>query len=386
MGFARGVLSANESRQWSTRFIDKHLGQGQLDISKYLRDVLLITTNNHWDKDRKQCKEYILNNKGYHFLYLRLTGQTSVKWDEFKSNASNSVFETQNVALSDATIKKENILQSIPYCIGSPERHAFDKQVVNEFVKREYGKELEALEFKYEDKADRLWHGLQSVKREHKKAIMAEYGLKFHYDIEACAPTLLHQYAINECELDEYLFGLQSYLRNKSQFRSDLARDSETDVKTIKVLINALFSGAKLGHNPEFQLSKLLQHDKSRIEFLKNHDGLNLLRDDIKTMWTYIEEKQGKRYALIDNKQRKLPMTSKRKWNVYFRLERQVLDAVRSYLTKNNIKHFLEHDGWATDTQLDTNDLIQYIASHTGFNVLLDEEVVVNDCSCLSDE
>ena len=128
-----------------------------------------------------------------------------------------------------------------------------------------------------------------------------------------------------------------------------------------------------MGNNPEFALSHLLNYDAARIEFIKTNAFILALRGDIKTCWQAIEPHTTQIYTKTQTGQeRRVPMNSKRKWAVYFNLERQVLNAVRQYLTKTNNPHFLEHDGWSTVNAVDQQQLIEHVRQATGFVIKLD--------------
>ena len=68
LGFVRGCMSETKSHAWSTRYIDKHLGQQNHNLGKYLRNHLLIETRSTWSKDSGVCKEYKLNLEGYEYI------------------------------------------------------------------------------------------------------------------------------------------------------------------------------------------------------------------------------------------------------------------------------------------------------------------------------
>jgi hypothetical protein len=64
-----------------------------------------------------------------------------------------------------------------------------------------------------------------------------------------------------------------------------------------------------------------------------------------------------------------LPISSRQKWGVYFDLERQVLNEIREFLLETNNRHFLEHDGWSCEQEVDQIALQQRIHERTGFRV-----------------
>lgn len=247
----------------------------------------------------------------------------------------------------------------------------FDIEVAREFVRREFADDLKSLSFTYNDKSNRWWHPLQNVKSTVRTDVLSDAGLKFHYDIASCAPTLILQHAQHQ-GMDEYLFGLTDYLKNKNNFREHVQRIGLIeDPSDAKVLINALFCGARLGNNRDFALFHVLHGNRAGIKALQEDARLNQLKADIKTCWDAIEPSLPKIFVTSEKtgRTRKKALSSKRKWGVYFELERTVMSAVREYLKTNGLKFFLIHDGWACDTQLDVVALQEFILQNTGFAV-----------------
>lgn len=348
-GFTKAVMSIDKPSRWATRTIDKYYGQQQNKLSQYLRNTLLICTNNNYSKDNGTVKEYKINPNGLDFIRNILLG----KEDNNPTTLSPSVLQVGGKVHVDSVWD------------------LFDEQVVNEYCKREFGQQLRTLEFEYTDKSNRLWNPIQSIKKIYKKPLLAKHGLSYQYDIETCAPTLIYQYSV-KCGNDLYLPALTDYINNKSSIRERIAKDLEVEIDIAKVIINALFCGAKIGISPEFAISQLLNNDKARIIWLKEDRYINDLRNDIKTCWQYIEPYTTIRYK--NNK--KLPMNSSTKWTVYFQLERQVLDSITKYLKLTNNKYFTEHDGFSTHKQVNINELQQHINMDIGYNVNFQLEIV----------
>lgn len=355
-GFARGVLSSTESHSWSTRYIDKYFGQQQNQLSKWLREQLLVCTSDRYNKDAGKTKEYKLNESGANYIREVIKGNTLVTCEEW----------IQNNPKEDLDI------------LYGPEQRTYDEHAVAMWIQKEFGSELESGNFNYDDKSGRLWHPMQSVRRCFKKRILAEHNLTYHYDIQCAAPTLIHQHAQKQEErMDLYLFALRRYLSDRNQVRTELAKAIEVDMKTVKVLINALFCGARLGNNPEFALSQLLGNDSAKIAYLKENEFITQLRDDIKTCWTYIEPSMS-RTSIVDknSRTRMLPVSSKQKWARYFDLERTILNHVIDYMKQRDYSYFLEHDGWACSNKLDVNDLSDYVYNSSGYRVIFESELV----------
>jgi hypothetical protein len=357
IAFTNAFLSDTKPRGWSTRYIDKYFGQQQHDLSNWLRTKLLICTNDRYAKDTGICKEYIKNSTGLNDMVSLL--ETHITYPSVSQVGAKT---------------KQNTSTTISV-----------SQVTKDFIKEEFSKELKSKKFVYEDKSNRLWHDLQRVRKEYKQQIFSESGLKYEYDIECCAPTLIHQYSQTIPEIihndkwiqgpmDLYLFALRRYLTDRKTVRNELAIQAEITYEQAKEIISALLMGAQLGHNKDSDIYKLLKGDTARIEFLKQNEYLKQLREDIKTCWDYIKPTLPVTYITDKkNKQRRLPISNKQKAGVYFDLERKVLNTSRDYLDRTNNKYFLEHDGFVCEKEINKEELLNWIKINTGFDIKLDQ-------------
>lgn len=343
-GFTRAVISERPHR-WSTRYIDRYFGQQQTALSKWLRCHLLIPTSHSYSQTTGQTKEYKLNISGADYVRNILLGRR----DQNQNHANNNFdFDWQHI-----------------------EKINYDRDVVLRFIKQEWGSELVNRNFTYEDKSHRLWHPLQNVRRQQRALAFADYNLCYQYDIECAAPTLIHQHAQQQPDpMDLYLFALRNYLNDRQQIRQTLSQALEVDIKTAKVIINALFCGARIGHGADFAISQLLDNDAAKIQYLKQDTFIQQLRADIKTCWLYIQPSM-MRIGITDkrNRHRLLPVTSKQKWQRYFDLERRCLNAIRNYLDQTQNHYFLEHDGWTCEREIDLTALTAFVHNSTGFNL-----------------
>ncbi|MEB0057288.1 hypothetical protein [Variovorax sp. LG9.2] len=350
-GYARAVFDEVTPTPKSQLSIAKRFGQAQDALGQFLRAQLLVCVDHHYSHAAGVSKKYTINIEGAALI-------------------KEVLYSNKQVTFTPVEVTQID---------NSPEpRRYFDEFVVIKMLEQEHKEELESKDFKYEDKASRLWNALQSVKSCYKRPLLEKYGFNYHYDIRCCAPTLIHQHAQQVGQMDEYLFGIQGFLKDRTAFRDMLTADAELEefgAKTSKILVNALFCGARLGNSKEFALSRLLNHDKARIEFLKQHDELTQLRADIKTCWKAITPLLPRRYINDKNGTcRRLPVSSKQKWCVYFELERRVLDAARMFMKKTDNKCFLEHDGWSTEKQIDVPAMQAFIEKQTGFKIEVDTE------------
>lgn len=325
LGFAIGAISVTKPQAWSTRYIDQWFGVQSNSLSAYLREQLLICVDDRWNKDTGECKKYLLNSQGVNFL-------------------------SESIGLTTHTTNP----------------------IVLEVAHEEYSKELSTGQFNYKDKSQRLWHPIQNYRREYKRQILENANMCYHYDIECCAFSLILQYS-QQLGQDQYPFAIRNYIKNRSEIRQELARELDIDPVAVKRILSALLAGAPLSTNPTHAIYQMLDCDSSRVLFLREHEFITNLRDEIKLCWESIGPTLTRREIITKTqKRRRLPISAKQKWGVYFDLERRVLNEIRSYLTTNNNKHFLEHDGWSCEREVNVSELIDFIKKQTGFELEID--------------
>jgi hypothetical protein len=217
--------------------------------------------------------------------------------------------------------------------------------------------ELATLSFTYSLKSDRYWHRLQNIKRERKADFWRPY-LPFNYDIDAAAPTLLLQMALNFGLPAILGRGVQDYLSNKAAYRGHVAELTGCSLNNAKRIINSLFNGAKLGENERWSIFNALKADREAMRRLIADQKIRSLRASIKQVWRGI----GQRFEV---------KSSTAKWGVYFRAERRVLEVIRDELVQAGVPHFTEHDGFRAGREIDVEAMQQVVKSKTGFEIKL---------------
>ena len=317
IAFVEQYVSKTKPNWLSTRAIDKHFGQGQLDISKFLRQKLLIIVDNHFNFETGKCKTYIQNPDGVNELRQALGG---VK----------------------ITPKITPQLQT----------------------------QLNTGLFEYNDSSDRLFNPLQNLPRYVKKDILSNNGYKYNFDIECAAPTLLYQYA-QRSGLNRSLQAIEAYIEHRSVIREELCILYKLDIKQVKQLINALFQGAYLSVDHRTSIYHLLNGNCHLIRQLQSNEYLCELRSDIKSMWAVIIPDM----KLKLNKKR---ITGRDKSAKYREIEREVMDVIKRELKRTKNKHLLQHDGWTSKEMCDVNMLRSYVRSHTGYLIKIDTEIYIN--------
>ena len=357
MGFACGVFTPTEGRQWAKVAhieahgdrprkavgLDHYFGTQDQDISKYLRNILLILHDGFFrfnSATTSKCKEWKLNELGVQYLSERLAGTTEMKWDEYS---------------------KETSLYKLSYSSKLPIVMKVKEETINQWVDEDFGYQLTTGLFIYKNKSNRLWNDLQNIPKQIKKPIYMRYGYNYQYDIEACAPTLLYQYA-KQNGLTKKTPYLDEFLADRSLHRLALAQELDIEIKVAKVIITSLFSGVKSG--PGNGIDKLLERDRVKLKKFQQMTFFINLRKDIKKCWDAIKLAIG--FA---------KMSPRIKWNIYFQLEEEVMNVVRDYLKKKAVRHISEHDGWASSEVIDDVELRSLIKSKTGYEVRFSLEI-----------
>ena len=293
--------------------------------------------NPHWNKDTGQCKTYCLNPAGVEFLCQQLG----------KPDTS-----TPTVA-------------------------QVQKAAVDEWIQEDFATEMTSGEFRYLDKKDRLFHPIQNVRSEYKQPILARYGYRYQYDIRSCAPSLILQHA-RHLGLIQPTATLDLYLAQRQLYRQVLAETLAIPEKSAKMIITALFCGARIG--PETSIARELGNDLAKLYRLRDMTWIQQLRQDIRLCWNQIRTQMPTRYITTQRgQQRRQPLLPRHKWAVYFALERSILNQVRSYLKQTHNRHFLEHDGWSCESLIFESELRDHIRIKTGFVIELDLEVLTNE-------
>lgn len=301
---------------------------------------------------------------------------------QIHSNVIREVFGSNQKSSLNIYLKANLLIQSGTYAVGTSSysyllnQKGYDKlsalvdnkhiAYVDHFfspIEKKHESELTNLSFNYNMKADRYWHPLQNIRREKKAEFWQKHGLPFDYDIDACAPTILlglaEQLGLN------HLVGkpIQDYLNNKDDFRNRLATKLDIPYQDAKMLINSLFNGARLAANPYCRAFQVLG-SKDKMELLQDDAEVRMLRMAIKAIW-----------LRISNRSKSDVSDSKGKWAFYFHWERIVLDVIRVELLKQGVKSFTEHDGFRTDTQVDTTVIEEMILNTTKLKIRIKKKI-----------
>jgi hypothetical protein len=324
LGFSMAQLS-DVSREIYSRAITEAFGNCTKEPSVWLRQHLLFCVNDSFafNTANSHCKMYVLNHHGAKVVRHELEQAEGRKYS--------------------------------------------DLELVAEWAKIGHEAELANLQFGYYEREHcaRLWHPLQNMRKGMKHVFWSSVGLAHNYDIQAAAPTLIYQKAKMLGAKRAHV--LECFLNEPKEFRQYLADVAGIEPKAAKEVLNALFCGANLGANHNFDLFHVLGKDETKVELLRADPLLTALREDISHCWSTIKAAMPEAFELDPTEARE----SQLKWRLYFSLERQVLDAICSELDRLNVRHFKEHDGFRTDKEIDMCSVQAHVLMSTRFDVLL---------------
>jgi len=329
LAFVTTYTNAITPKSLSTRLIDQHLGQSQHPLSKYLRSLLLIEHDGHWNMMTGKTKQYLRNEAGCKELQLYLDPNT-----DYSSTAES---------------------------------------LVSAHVEQ-YSEELTTGRFKYKDASNRHWHPLQNIPSETRRRELSRYGYSHIYDIKCAAPSIILHLARDIGVKLKHTSTIEDYITNRCEIRSKLSRDLQLSVSNTKRLLNMLFNGAPVGFNGDLATTRLLRGDTRAINAVKAHPYIQALRSEITYIWRRISNHQIDGEYVIPRKYhsdgKKKRISGSDRWQLYFVYERRVMDVVTAYLDRQCARYLIEHDGWSSNIQVDLSDLTDHVRSASGIDTI----------------
>jgi hypothetical protein len=302
---------SNKPNFLSTRHIDKHFGQGQLALSKWLRSKLLLEVDPHYNHLTGKCKKYRRNYDGWAEVKQLLNGFNSIR-------------------------------------VLPPEQQV----------------QLDTAQFEYTEKSNRYFNPLQNLPKQIKRTTFKQSGFNYNYDIICAAPRLLLQYA-RRCGMTKATPTLDAYINDAAVLRTQIANATGLTPKEVKFVVNAILQGAPITHRYNSSILAHLNNRHLLINNLQTNTDMIKLRTEISSLWKSIKLHR-------DIKERLSP---KVKSSIYRELEQEVLKSIERYLKKNNNHYFKEHDGWMCKMIIDDTELRSYVRSMTGYSIEITCEI-----------
>lgn len=317
--------------------------------SRYLKNTLLTEIYMNHTKNNKKTKIYKINIQGLNYVKEQLDG-------------------TYTGLYKDYCLLEQSMSWDYVYQVQKTQA----KQVFES-----HKQELESSKFIYKKKSNRSYHRLQTISNRYRSDLFALSDYKYNYDIECCAPTLLLQYA-RILGLKKPTPALDYLISNRTQARQQIADECAISVDLVKKIITGVLQGAIISlSNKSTIYVDLLEYNSFKLHRIQTNDLMCQLRKEISMMWSKISPRIQRGTYLDKNGTKKLMrMTGKKKTDVYRRLEQVVMKEIDKYLKKQNMRFFLEHDGWRCNQLVDVDHLIYVVKSKTGYNIRLDMEQI----------
>jgi hypothetical protein len=291
--------------------ITKHFGFIGRPLARYLKDSLLICVDKHYDIQAHVCQRYRRN--------------------------------TQNLAALKTILG-----------IGTKK--------VTELITEQEHQELTEGSFEYVTKSHRSYHRLQNLPKRQRRSLLSRYKMRYEYDIECCALTLLLQHS-RQLGLAKATPLLDQIIQDRSQFRQQLSQDLGLSTTQIKSILAKILNGGRVQAWVGNQIYAEVNYNSLMIKEINNHTDIQQYKQELKTVWSAI------RPSMMLNPGERM---DKKKMRVYNQLEQQVTDVIKKYLKRQRTKHFFVHDGWTCDKAIDIMELTRCVRINTGFDIRIE--------------
>lgn len=293
----------------SIKEIYKHFGNTSRALGHYLKELLLEPADPYYNPLTGVCKKYRLRSEGV---------------NELKQQLGLSVDEV--------------------------------------IVPLEIEQQIKTGDFDYDVKSDRLYTAAQFIPRRYRTSVLANHGYKYHFDIEAAAPTMLAQRA-QQRRPKLKLPALEAYIQDRARLRQQLAQECRVSEEKIKTAINSILQGGVLSRRLTNKTFMALNYDYDAVIRLNNNDLMISLKKDIAKMWQALKEEMPRTSGKI---------TPRDKAALYRAYENQVGKEIRKILKRTKMRFLWIHDGWACDQMIDPVMIEQRVRQLTGFKIKLD--------------
>lgn len=247
-----------------------------------------------------------------------------------------------------------------------------------DIVGRRFEDILRGAPIEYRDNGMRRYHPVQNIRRNIRKKVFSGW---WDYDIEICAPTLVYQYALKH---HQWVYGFNKnpfpavarLINEKLSIRQHVAELTGLDINQAKELLTMFFFRANPAPHVSNALFRRLGCDPVRLYFFLHDDFIKALRRDIKAMWGYAFAHDRHERGRLWLQGVKASVPHRNRWshqmNIYFALERRVMDVILGRLKADGVTNVLMHDGFMSQTKTDPSVLIAAVRE-LGYEIRLSE-------------
>jgi hypothetical protein len=229
---------------------------------------------------------------------------------------------------------------------------------------------------KYKDEGNRRYHPIQNIKRDVRHKSFSGW---WDYDIEASAPTLVHQFVTMSKWFNGKPFpALERLINEKHKVRAEVAALTELDLQPVKELLSAVFFRGNPAPSHKAGMFRILGGDFERHQRFVTAPFIKQLRSDARRLWLLADayDKIGRAGAMLFDgakPSRRPAKATRRRMAIYLSLERQVMQVIEDEVVKQKVPMILMHDGFMARDRLGVSELVSAVKDKTGYSIRLSE-------------
>ena len=234
-----------------------------------------------------------------------------------------------------------------------------------------FSSELSGLKsFDYKDISYRRFHLLQNIKREYQDIFFSKSIFKYKADINTAALSSIISFIEQTSEVDvELTFPIIfEYMSDKDKYRKNISKLFGVDEAKAKKIFAHLSNKGIISFSNFTSWRDLIEDDIVGSKTMSARKDIWLMQfyEEIKYMWKLAKSSANKS-GLVP-----FTVTDKNKFDLYFWLERQIIECAEEMLKARNNKYFLLHDGWISAKEINPKEIEQAIYLKTGLHIKID--------------
>lgn len=254
---------------------------------------------------------------------------------------------------------------------------------VIDVLRRQYADVLAGAELEYKDTGTRRYNDFQNIRRDDRRTLCEGW---WDYDIETCAPTLVHQYAV---EGRRTIFGegpepfpaVARLVSDKAAVRAEVMALAGLSLKDAKGLLTMLFFRANTSPFPGNAFFSLLRRDPVLRQQVLDDPFISQFRMEVELIWMFATSHNDREYRagrlaghkLIDRQEK----PSKRRMQIYLELEREVINVIEEQLAAAGTGKILMHDGFMSRQRCEVSALEKAVKDRTSFDIRISEQQLI---------
>lgn len=239
-----------------------------------------------------------------------------------------------------------------------------------------YASELCGLkEFSYNEVKFRRHHPLQLIKKEYQELFFKYSIFRTNADLNTAALSSLiaNNEKYLETDVESTFPILFDYINNRKHFRDYFGELFELDKKQAKKMFAHLINKGNISFSSFSCWKETIQDDFTGLKTMKAKQNIWLMSfyEEIKLLWKL--NKQSAK-IMFEKGDIDFEINDKNKFDLYFFLERKIIEVCEKELKARNIKYFLMHDGWRCDKDFSTKEFELAIFKHLQLDMEIEKE------------